>query len=183
MIKSARASDLGSATLEAAVIVPALLVILGLVVAGGRLALTSGSVQAAAREAARAASLARDPATADAAAFRVATDTLSSEGLACTASSVHVDASGFAAALGSPAVVRVTVECTVALADVLLPGLPGTRQMTATFASPLDPYRARSDRFLNPGADISPAAAPSPPADLSPAADLSGLGSSLGVAR
>lgn len=145
-----RHPDRGSATLEAAVIVPALVVILGLVIAGGRLALASGSVQAAARDAARAASLARDPATAINAARQVAAATLRSEGLTCTATNVQVNAAGFSAPLGQPAVVRVAVSCTVALAGVTLPGLPGSHQISATFTSPLDPYRGRSIGFGNP---------------------------------
>lgn len=139
-----RTGERGSATLEAAVIVPALLVLLGLVVVGGRLVLARGSVQAAARQAARAASLARSPAVATVTAEQVATQTLDSAGLACTPARVRVDTAGFAAPLGVPAVVAVSVSCRVLLADVAAPGTPGARELTARFTSPLDPYRGRA---------------------------------------
>jgi hypothetical protein len=39
--------------------------------------------------------------------------------------------------------VSATVTCTVSLSDLLVPGLPGSRTLTATFTSPLDPFRER----------------------------------------
>ena len=39
--------------------------------------------------------------------------------------------------------VTATVTCVVNLSDVAVPGLPGTRTITATMSSPLDTYRER----------------------------------------
>jgi hypothetical protein len=36
------------------------------------------------------------------------------------------------------------VTCTVSLSDLLVPGIPGSRRLTARFTSPLDPYRSRA---------------------------------------
>lgn len=138
------AAERGSVTLELAVLAPVLLVFLGFIVAGGRVQLAGGSVETAARDAAREASIARTPAAAQAAALTSARTTLAGEGLRCAQVSVTVDTSGFAAPLGQPAAVSARVACTVALADLLVPGLPGSHHMTATATSVLDPYRGRA---------------------------------------
>lgn len=133
----------GSVTLELAILGPALLVLLGLVVAAGRVVVAGGAIEAAARDAARQASLARDPAAAAANARAAALDTLAAQDLRCAAVTVRVDTAGFAAPVGAPAEVTARVACAVTLADLAVPGLPGTRTLRAEFASPLDRYRER----------------------------------------
>ena len=133
----------GSATLELAIITPALLLLLGLIVMAGRVDLAAGTVEHAAASAAREATLARDPASAIAAARSAAAADLAAQGVTCTSSSVDVDVAGFAAALGEAATVTVTVSCTVALSDLAVPGVPGSRTMTASATSALDRYRSR----------------------------------------
>ena len=135
--------DRGSVTLELAVAAPGLLLIAGLLVVTGRLAIAQSSVDAAARDAARTASLARTAPDAVALATTSADALLAGQGLACASTAVDVDAAGFAAPAGQAAEVTVTVVCKVALADVALPGLPGTKTITATVHSPLDTYRGR----------------------------------------
>ena len=54
-----------------------------------------------------------------------------------------MDTSGFASPVGPPANVTATVTCVVNLSDVAVPGLPGTRTITATMTSPLDTFRER----------------------------------------
>jgi hypothetical protein len=49
---------------------------------------------------------------------------------------VTVDTAGFAAPVGTPATVTATVRCVVNLADLAVPGVPGTRTVTATATSP-----------------------------------------------
>lgn len=137
------AGERGSVTLELAVLAPVLLIFLGLIVAGGRVQLAGGSVETAAADAARQASIARTPAAAQAAALASARATLAAEGLSCSPLSVSVDTAGFAAPLGQPAAVRAEVACTVSLADLLVPGVPGSHRMTATATSVIDPYRGR----------------------------------------
>ena len=135
-------SDRGNITLEAAIIVPALLMFVGMIIAAGRVSLAGGAIEAAARDAARQASIARDPVDARRQALASAQSALRREGLQCTPS-VDVDTSGFARPLGAEASVRVDVDCTVRLGDLVVPGLPGGRHMHASFSSPIDPYRGR----------------------------------------
>ncbi len=134
----------GSATLELAVLAPGLLVLLGLVVAAGRVQLASGAIEQAAAAAARAASIARDARSAEAAAESAAHAALSGESPACLDLSVDVDVTGFALAPAEPASVTAEVTCRVALADLAVPGLPGQRSISAVMTSPLDTFRGRS---------------------------------------
>jgi Flp pilus assembly protein TadG len=142
-------NESGTAALELLILAPVILFLAGLVIAAGRVSIAQGSVDAAARAAARQASLAVSPAAARQAAVSTARAALRSDGLQCHPS-VAVDLSGFAAPLGRPAAVSATVTCTVRLADLLVPGLPGSRTLTSTFVSPLDPYRSRADAAVTP---------------------------------
>lgn len=133
--------DRGSVTLELVIFAPALIIMLLFVVAAGRIAQAHQAVEAAARDAARQASIARDPATARANATSSAQASLDREGLNCPAR-VSVDTSGFARPVGTPATVTTHVSCTVQLADVSLAGVP-TTTVNARFTSPIDPFRGR----------------------------------------
>lgn len=133
--------DRGSVTLELAILAPALLLLLGLLVLAGRVETSLAAVEQAARSAARDASLARTADAAQASARVAAQRELAESG--CVATDVTVDTSGFAAPLGTDASVAVHVSCTITLADLAVPGLPGTRTLTADGVSPLDRYRSR----------------------------------------
>lgn len=133
----------GSLTLELAVLAPGLLLLLSLLIVGGRVAVAGGSVEAAARDAARTASIARGPDQAQAESTATANQSLARQGLDCSATTVDVTTAGFAVPVGQPAQVTATVSCRVDLADLALPGLPGARTVTATATSPLDTYRER----------------------------------------
>jgi Flp pilus assembly protein TadG len=135
-------ADRASVTLELAILAPALILALLLVIAAGRIAQAHQAVEAAARDAARQASIARDPATARTNALTSAQAALSREGLSCPAH-VSLDTSDFAKPVGEPGTVTAHVTCTVHLADVAMAGIP-TTTITASFASPIDPYRSRS---------------------------------------
>ncbi len=135
--------DRGNAALELLILAPVILGLIGLVIAAGRTSVAQGSVDAAARDAARQASLAVSPAAAQFAATSTANAALRADGLHCRPV-VSVDvAQAFATPLGQPAQVSAYVSCTVSLSDLLVPGIPGSRRLTARFTSPLDPYRAR----------------------------------------
>ena len=136
-------NERGSATIETVVLAPGLLMLIGLLILGGRIALAGGSVEHAAAEAARSASIARTAAEAQADAHATANTSLSQQGIQCVSLDVSVDTSQFATPPGQPASVSATVTCNVNLADITIPGLPGTRTMTATVRSPLDTYRER----------------------------------------
>jgi len=120
---------------------PALILTLLLAIAAGRIAQAHQAVEAAARDAARQASIARDPTTARTAALTSAQASLTREGLHCRPE-VTVNTSDFARPVGQPATVTTYVTCTVQLADIAAAGIP-TTTVTAVFASPLDPYRGR----------------------------------------
>lgn len=129
--------------IELAMLIPVIVAVAMLAGAGGRLAIAQGSVQQAATDAARAASIARTAGEAEGAAAGAAAASLEQQ-TACQTFSVATDVSGFGVPVGTSAVVRATVTCTVALADLGVPGLPGTKTVTATMVSPLDTFRGRS---------------------------------------
>lgn len=134
--------DDGNAALELVVLAPVLLFLLGLVVAAGRTSIAQGSVDAAARDAARQASISLTPGAAQAAALSSAKSALSQDGLDCNPV-VTVNTAQFSVPVGEPATVTATVSCQVPLSDLLVPGLPGSRTLHFTFTSPLDPFRER----------------------------------------
>ncbi|MFD9685225.1 TadE family protein [Kitasatospora sp. NPDC059146] len=138
-----RRGDRGSVSLELAILAPVLLGMLVVIVAAGRVHLARNVVDDAARNAARAASLERDAASARTAAQRVARQTFQDQGLTCTGLSVTVPTSGFQAPLGTPSSVTVSVRCTVSLSDVAFPGLPGSTTASSDFTSSIDAYRGR----------------------------------------
>ncbi len=142
-MRSGRArGERGNAALELVIIGPVLLFLFGLLIAAGRTSIAQGSVAAAARDAARQASIARTPAAAQAAALASAQLALSQDSIDCTPV-VTVNTAGFAVAVGLPARVTARVTCRVPLSDLLVPGMPGGRTLRASFTSPVDPYRAR----------------------------------------
>src|SRR5262249_22926527 len=115
---------------------------LALAIAAGRIMIARLAVQAAARDAARQASIARSPQQAVSAATASAQAALRNDHLDC-APVVSVDTAGFAVPAGQPAQVSATVTCNVSLAGLAFPGIPGSRTYSFTFVSPLDVYRAR----------------------------------------
>jgi Flp pilus assembly protein TadG len=132
----------GNAALELAILAPVLLMLLCLVIAAGRASVAAGSVAAAARDAARQASIARTPAAAVWAAQESADAAIGQDHLGCVPV-VRVNVAGFWVPVGQRALVTATVTCRVSFSDLLLPGMPGSSSLTATFSSPLDPYRGR----------------------------------------
>lgn len=137
----ARDRENGSISVELAILTPALILLLGALVLVGRVQTTTSAIEQAARSAARDASLARTQDGARAAAQAAAARELAST--SCAATAVAVDTSGFSARIGQDAVVTATVSCTVSIADLAVPGLPGAHTMTAQATSPLDRYRTR----------------------------------------
>jgi len=146
--------DTGSVALEAAVLTPALLMLGLLIVAGGRVAVAQERVEAAASSAARAASLTRTASAASAAARTEAAAALSSDHITCASMTVSVNGD-FSAPLGTPTNVRVQLSCTATLADLALPGVPGSKTVTATATSPLDSWRGIALGFSNTDASFA----------------------------
>ncbi len=138
-----RRAERGSVTVELTLVVPALVLVLGLLVAGGRLWFARAAVIESAQSAARAASLARDAGSAASDGRDAGRASLSTAGLRCSAASVEVGTAAFAVPVGTPAVVRSIVTCSVPLGDVALPGLPGSIRLSGEGAAALDTYRSR----------------------------------------
>ncbi|WP_028707531.1 TadE/TadG family type IV pilus assembly protein [Propionicicella superfundia] len=136
-------NERGSASVEAVIGVPAFLLLVGLLVLGGRQAIAQQAVQAAASDAARAASIARTATAARTDATTAARHSLANQDLDCATTSVTVDTAAFATEVGTPGQVRATVSCDLRLDDIGLPGVSGTKTITATMSSPLDTYRGR----------------------------------------
>ncbi|MGE0341432.1 MAG: TadE/TadG family type IV pilus assembly protein [Porticoccaceae bacterium] len=129
--------------IEAAIGVPAFGLFIAMIILGGRVEIAKQSVEAAAYEAARAASIERTQSEAISSGKSAASRSLNDQGLQCASTSVTVNAAGFNAPLGTTAQVTATVTCKVDVADLAIPGLPGTRTITATASSPVDAYRER----------------------------------------
>lgn len=147
-LSSCRAADRtpperGSAALELVMLTPVVLLVIGLVILGGRVQTIRAEVEHAAYDAARQASLARDAATAGHRARAAAVLALSRHGSGCRSVAVTVDTGGFSVPVGRAATVHTTVTCAVSLADVALPALPGTIRLRGSAVSSLDTYRGR----------------------------------------
>jgi Flp pilus assembly protein TadG len=136
-------SDAGSAAIEAAIVLPALIMFLCLALAGGRIVTSGAKIDAAAEDAAREASIHRTAASAQSAAQAAAAQSLNDQGLTCSATTVHINTGGLRVPVGQVGTVTATVTCTVNLSDLLLPGLPGVKTLTSTATSVVDQYRQR----------------------------------------
>jgi Flp pilus assembly protein TadG len=133
-----RRDDSGSVTAELVLLTPLLILILLFVVALGRLSGARLEVDGAAAQAARAASIARDPSTATATAEQTATAALGSDHVTCAQLTVSTDTAQFAPG-GS---VAVTVTCTVALSDLTGLRLPASESVSSRATAVIDVYRA-----------------------------------------
>jgi Flp pilus assembly protein TadG len=133
--------DRGSDSVELAILLPVGILVLAMLVIGARIALAGDRLSGVAGIAARDASLARSAAAAQQAATASATEALADRNLHCADVQVSVDTSGFDSAPSVPASVTVAVACTVDLSDIGVTGLPGSRTLRDTAASPLDPAR------------------------------------------
>ncbi|MGW3038152.1 TadE/TadG family type IV pilus assembly protein [Streptomyces sp. NPDC001178] len=138
-------SDEGSVAIEAAIILPALIMFLCMAIAGGRIVTSGSKIDSAAEDAAREASIHRTAVAAQGAAQSAATESLDDQGIKCAATSVHVNTGGLSVPVGQVGTVSVTVACTVHLSDLLLPGVPGAKTLTSTATSVVDQYRQRGD--------------------------------------
>ncbi|WP_329522171.1 TadE/TadG family type IV pilus assembly protein [Spirillospora sp. NBC_01491] len=136
------AREAGNAVVEMAILAPLFVTFLAGLLVAMRIQHGGAVVSQAAADAARHASIARTAAQARTEATTGALSTLRDRGLHCTPD-VALDLSGFARPTGQNATVTAKVTCAVRLADIALPGLPGSRTVTKTHRSPIDPYRGR----------------------------------------
>lgn len=133
----------GSVSVEAVLLIPALVIILGLVVGGWRIWSVRTNTTQAAAAGARAASLATSGSQASSVAVQVARENLSTLGQRCDELLVAVDVGAFARPPGEAAAVGVDVRCRVSLADLLVPGLPGHWTANSHAEEILDTFRER----------------------------------------
>jgi Flp pilus assembly protein TadG len=136
-------SEAGSVAVEIALLAPALVLVLGLLVAGGRLWFARTAVVEAAQTSARAASLTRSPGEAARAGGDAGRQSMATAGLRCASSSVRVSTAAFAVPVGTPATVTSDVACSVSFGDVFLPGMAGSIDLAGRGSAALDTYRAR----------------------------------------
>lgn len=128
----------GSVAVEVAVIAPALIFLLLLVIYAGKVAEADGNIERAAANAARAASLRQHPRDATTDAQNTAAANLTAAGVPCLEVTTAVDTDD----LVPGGTVTVTVRCDASMADVTLLGVPGHRAFTATAVEVIDTYRA-----------------------------------------
>jgi Flp pilus assembly protein TadG len=130
----------GQAIAELVIVAPVLLLVIVLMISLGRIDSAQGDVESAARAGVQAAVVQNNPNDAQAQAVAAVASTLGTAGLTCPAPQVSTNTSDFTPG-GS---VSVTVTCVTTLADVSVPGVPGTKTLSATSVAPIDPYRAVS---------------------------------------
>jgi Flp pilus assembly protein TadG len=140
---SAKRDECGAVAAELAVVIPVLILMLGMIIAGGRLWFARTTVVEAAQTAARAASLERSAGRAIAAGHEAGARSMSTAGLDCASSSISVDTAAFGVPAGVPATISATVRCTVRLGDLGLPLLPGSTHLSGHASTALDTYRGR----------------------------------------
>lgn len=128
----------GGVTVELVLLTPLLLLMLLFVVALGRTVSARLEVDGAAAQAARAASIARDPATATTVAQQTAASALGSDHVTCNNLTVTTNTGQFAPG-GS---ISVSVTCTVNLAGLAGLRLPASQSISSTASSVIDTYRS-----------------------------------------
>lgn len=118
---------------EIVLLAPVLMAFMMLVVAGGRYVAVRGDIEAASRDAVRAATLERTEGDARAAAADTAVAALQ-----------HPERCGGAALSGafvSGGTITVTLSCEVSYDGLGLIGLPGSKTVTISSSAPIDLYR------------------------------------------
>ena len=142
--RTSNRNERGSASIEAAVGLPAFVLFVGLIIFGGRTATSHQAVESAAADAARSASIARTSSDAAKDAKEAARASLANQQVHCLDINVSIDTADFSKPVGEPGSVVVIVECRLDLSDLSVPGVPGSRVIKATISSPLDTWRERT---------------------------------------
>jgi Flp pilus assembly protein TadG len=118
---------------EIVLLAPVMMAFMMLVVAGGRYVAVRGDIEAAGRDAVRAASMERSEGAAYATAVDTANAALQDVGQCQTPTLGGNFASG--------GMITVTVTCEVSYDGLGLIGLPGSKTVTITSAAPIDQFR------------------------------------------
>jgi len=134
-----RGDERGGMSLELVLLAPVFVMFLMLLAAAGRVVDARSQIEGAARDAARAASIARSAGDAEAYAARAAARSLADHHWCRGGPRVFADTAQW----GPGGRVTVTVTCTVDLGDLALVGLPGSRTFTGDAVAPIDTYTYR----------------------------------------
>lgn len=128
----------GASIITFMLLLPVLIMLIELIVIGGRLAVTQADVNSAARQGARQASVGAGPFSAREEAERAVEVALADKGFRCQSPDVRLGPTTFFFRGGQ---VEVVVSCTVALSDISFLSPPGTVTVTARAIEPIDEYR------------------------------------------
>ncbi|ACY99665.1 MULTISPECIES: TadE family protein [Thermomonospora] len=139
--------DGGGMSLELVLMTPIFVLFLMLLAAVGRYVDAQSQIDGAARDAVRAASVARSAEQARRLAHRVGTDTLRGTHWCRGGPAIATDTRQW----GPGGRVAVTVTCTVDLGDLMFLGLPATRTFTGNAVAPIDTYSYRGTDFAAEG--------------------------------
>jgi len=132
------AGERGSMALELVLLAPVIVLVVWLFgVYALRLAVANGDVEAAARDAARSASIARSADAARQTAAVSAATSLAASGRVCSSVQVAVSTADFQAG----GTVTVTVTCTIPRSDLTPLGPGGVKDVQQAYTAPVDPYR------------------------------------------
>jgi uncharacterized protein (UPF0333 family) len=131
-------SERGSMALELVALAPVIVLVIWLFgVYALRLAVANGDVEAAARDAARSASIARSAGAANQAAAASAATSLASSGRVCATTRVLANTADFRAG----GTVTVTVSCAIRLDNLAPLGLRGVKDVQQSYTAPVDPFQ------------------------------------------
>lgn len=133
------AAERGSSVVGLVILTPIMAMLLFFVVAAGRLGVIESKLTSAARNAARAASQTQSVSTAQAVATTTAEATLDRLRTGChdgpRVRVLELD-------LGPGGQVHIQVSCVVKLTDLTVPGMPGSRTVSADSVSVVDRFRS-----------------------------------------
>ncbi|MFF5258710.1 TadE/TadG family type IV pilus assembly protein [Actinomadura viridis] len=140
--------DRGSMSLEMVLATPLFVVFLMLLAGAGRMVDAQSQVDGAARDAVRAASIARSAGGAEVLAQEAASANLDGRDWCASGPVVITDTTAW----GPGGRVAVTITCDVDLGDLSFIGLPGTKTLRGKALAPIDTYTYRGgDTVVDPG--------------------------------
>ena len=138
-----RPRDRGAIAVEVVLLVPLVVLVLGMIVAGWRVWAARQGVEAAAQAGARSASLQSNGTRAAEMAEMVAAMNLETLRVPCLSSATSVNVDDFVLPAGTVSHVEVEVACRVTFSDLLLPGTPGSMTVSSRAIERLDTFAER----------------------------------------